>query len=123
MHRPHWPSGAGVFVCFDLVHEDGPQLVAGAYHYPSTTPADIAVAYADSGPGDLNHSALLAADRSALKRGWVYGNGIAEFVCAERPWEADETRGSSDIEWVLDRLEDAAGTWERSGMDLASSGT
>jgi hypothetical protein len=40
LHRVDWPAGAGVFVCFDLVHEDGPQLVVGAHHYQRTVPAD-----------------------------------------------------------------------------------
>ncbi len=125
MRREYWPTGAGVFVCFDLVHEDGPQLVVGAYRYHRTVPADIAIAYADSGPGDLGHSALRPGDHSVLKHAWVYGNGVAEFLCAERPWEADETRGGADIDWVLDRLDDASAVWgqnsRRGGRSRLSS--
>jgi hypothetical protein len=85
MRRQTWPDGAGVFVGFDLVHEHGPQLVVGAYHYHQTIAAEIALGYANSEPGDLSQPALAVADRSVLERASVLGQGRAEFLCVQRP--------------------------------------
>ena len=113
MRRQAWPNGAGVFVGFDLVHEDGPQLVVGAYDYRKTVAADIAYGYANSEPGDPRQPALAGADRSALAHGYVLGHAAGEFLCAQRPWAPQDTHGGDDVSWVLDRLDDSAAVWDR----------
>jgi hypothetical protein len=106
----HWRTEAGVFVAFDLAHPDELQLEVGAYHYAGTGAVTSAYAYANSYPEDPKRPAFVGRDRAALPEVRADGTG-GEWVYAMRPWrESDDPDG--DINWVLDRLDDAERIWD-----------
>jgi hypothetical protein len=108
--KPHWPAGSGVFVAFDLAHPDELQLEVGAYHYAVTGAVTSADAYANSHPNDPRRPALAGRDRAALPEASADGTG-GEWVYAMRPWRESEDP-DGDINWVLDRLDDAERVWD-----------